>query len=203
MRSRAAITLPAAFTLIELLVVVAVIAILAAIALPNFLEAQTRAKVSRVRADLRSIATAVEIYAVDWNTYPPDGNGPPYRGLVAMTTPISYLTSIFTDPFNFGFVDGRTGMESMEDDNQDRTYELGTGTFAGRNVDFPARLWALAAYGPDKDDDTSTIGAYPYTEYAVPYEPTNGTISDGDLYRLGPQDRHPNYETDANPLVFP
>ena len=39
------------FTLIELLVVVAIIAILAAIAVPNFLEAHTRAKVSKVRGD--------------------------------------------------------------------------------------------------------------------------------------------------------
>ncbi len=48
-----------AFTLIELLIVVAIIAILAAIAVPNFLEAQTRAKVARVYADQRSIATAI------------------------------------------------------------------------------------------------------------------------------------------------
>ena len=38
------------FTLIELLIVVAIIAILAAIAVPNFLEAQVRAKVSRVKS---------------------------------------------------------------------------------------------------------------------------------------------------------
>ncbi|MBN1477342.1 prepilin-type N-terminal cleavage/methylation domain-containing protein, partial [Candidatus Sumerlaeota bacterium] len=60
-----------AFTLIELLIVVAIIAILAAIAVPNFLEAQTRAKVSRVKADIRSVATALEAYIVDYNMYPP------------------------------------------------------------------------------------------------------------------------------------
>ena len=56
---------PKAFTLIELLIVVAIIAILAAIAVPNFLEAQTRSKISRVRSDLRSLATALESYCVD------------------------------------------------------------------------------------------------------------------------------------------
>src|SRR5215210_3826948 len=58
------------FTLIELLIVVAIIAILAAIAVPNFLEAQTRSKVSRVKADQRSLATAIEAYYVDNNSYP-------------------------------------------------------------------------------------------------------------------------------------
>ena len=50
-----------AFTLIELLIVVAIIAILAAIAVPNFLEAQIRAKVSRAKADMRTLATGLEL----------------------------------------------------------------------------------------------------------------------------------------------
>ena len=61
------------FTLIELLIVVAIIAILAAIAVPNFLEAQTRAKVSRVLSDMRTVNTALETYKIDNNKYPPHG----------------------------------------------------------------------------------------------------------------------------------
>src|SRR5688572_413076 len=55
------------FTLIELLIVVVIIAILAAIAAPNFLQAQTRTKVSRVMADMKSVVTAVRSYEVDNN----------------------------------------------------------------------------------------------------------------------------------------
>src|SRR5512134_2808613 len=61
------------FTLIELLIVVAIIAVLALIAVPNFLEAQTRAKVARICADMRSLATAAEAYSVDHNYYPLNG----------------------------------------------------------------------------------------------------------------------------------
>lgn len=59
-----------AFTLIELLIVVAIIAILAAIAVPNFLEAQTRAKVARILSDQRTYATALETYMIDNSAYP-------------------------------------------------------------------------------------------------------------------------------------
>ncbi|MCC7391841.1 prepilin-type N-terminal cleavage/methylation domain-containing protein, partial [Candidatus Sumerlaeota bacterium] len=59
-----------AFTLIELLVVVMIIAILAAIALPSFINAQTRSKVSRTKSDLRTTSVGAEMYAVDNNQYP-------------------------------------------------------------------------------------------------------------------------------------
>jgi prepilin-type N-terminal cleavage/methylation domain-containing protein len=58
------------FTLIELLIVVAIIAILAAIAVPNFLEAQTRSKASRAQADIRSIDLAYQAYVVDYQKEP-------------------------------------------------------------------------------------------------------------------------------------
>jgi prepilin-type N-terminal cleavage/methylation domain-containing protein len=118
--------LRSAFTLIELLIVVAIIAILAAIAVPNFLEAQTRAKATRARADHRTISTAMESYYVDHNRYPAQGevttgtypymtdttkvfggDGPdhaPNNKAIAfqLSTPIAYLsstTAVFADPF--------------------------------------------------------------------------------------------------------
>lgn len=119
----------AGFTLIELLIVVAIIAILAAIAVPNFLAAQMRAKHSRALNDLRTMRTAIEAYVVDHNRPPrhswgctyDDHYGEPlheiYGTLVpapsvtingaysdkgrggSVTTPIAYLSTVPVDPF--------------------------------------------------------------------------------------------------------
>ena len=112
-----------AFTLIELLIVIAIIAILALIAVPNFLEAQVRAKVSRVHADQRTLATALESYLVDWG-HAPIGlwellrANPKFLGLAdlrlgqaasyaMLTTPVGYVGSLPRDPFSLhGTVDG-------------------------------------------------------------------------------------------------
>jgi len=58
------------FTLIELLIVVAIIGIIAAIAIPNLLNAIDRGRQKRTMADIRSVGTAVEAYSVDNNRYP-------------------------------------------------------------------------------------------------------------------------------------
>jgi len=58
------------FTLIELLIVVAIIGIIAAIAIPNLLNAIDRSKQKRTMADMRSVGTACEEYSIDNNFYP-------------------------------------------------------------------------------------------------------------------------------------
>ena len=58
------------FTLIELMIVIAIIIILAAIAIPNYLRMTERAKKAAIEADLKSLATALETFNTDWTQYP-------------------------------------------------------------------------------------------------------------------------------------
>jgi prepilin-type N-terminal cleavage/methylation domain-containing protein len=57
----------AGFTLVEIMIVVAIIALLAAIAVPGFLRARKRAQASRILNDLRLIDSAVDQYAIETN----------------------------------------------------------------------------------------------------------------------------------------
>jgi prepilin-type N-terminal cleavage/methylation domain-containing protein len=62
------------FTLIELMIVIAVIAILAAILIPNFLHARAQSQTSTCEGNERQIASALEVYAVDHSgNYPASG----------------------------------------------------------------------------------------------------------------------------------
>lgn len=58
------------FTLVELMVVIVIIGILVAIAMPNFVAAQKRAKISTLKANAKVLQSAVETYNIDYGNYP-------------------------------------------------------------------------------------------------------------------------------------
>lgn len=203
-----------AFTLIELLIVVAIIAILALIAVPNFLEAQTRAKVSRIRADFRSVTTAIEAYRVDFTDYPIDPllkrnnyNDEAFGPLGAytqLTTPVAYITSVdMRDPFksNMGHRANQPFQAIGVDWISYAYVHLPEKRIAMGIRQYPAPpVWMLQSPGPDHIDSghanpsatgRGSVAAYaridPATDYYwCRYDPTNGTASEGDILRFGP-----------------
>lgn len=63
------------FTLIELMIVIAIIAILAAILVPNFIRARAQGQLTACKSNLKNMGTAMEMYSTDWSgKYPTDRN---------------------------------------------------------------------------------------------------------------------------------
>lgn len=173
-----------AFTLIELLIVVAIIAILAAIAVPNFLEAQIRAKVTRSKTDMRTIALALEAYHVDNNRYPETYINARWERFFPLTTPIAYMSSVPDDPFNMINDEGNT----LDWGPRHFGYKMGATPIAQ-----PSRF-AISGNGPNRNEDSVPIRLYPGFSWLVftgqdpdfnyiIYDPTNGTVSSGDVWR--------------------
>jgi len=168
------------FTLIELLIVVAIIGILAAIAIPNFLQAQVRAKVARALAELDTCGKAIETYHVDANYYPladPGGYMPH-----TLTTPIDYISnSYLEDPFR------PPGYGVLYD----------TVYYSYHNLQFREDYWGwnpqwqdwygnwrACSYGPDHQYYHPSDANYlpPNGQHTQVYDPTNGTVSLGNIW---------------------
>ncbi len=177
------------FTLIELLIVVAIIGILAAIAIPNFLQAQIRAKVSRAEADMQTIAVGLEQYHVDWNAYPDAMRVGYEEKLSVLTTPVAYLSSVPDSAFagwlpwgeprptKIYYYQTRAACDWMD--------AQGWGSNTWLQYDATSRrMWYLSCVGPDALFDQPWTGT-PGCNHLV-YDPTNGVSSTGDIIRTGP-----------------
>jgi len=197
-----------AFTLIELLIVVAMIAILAAIAVPNFLHAQVRAKIARSLSDMKSIGTALERFRADrgidlldpWDDddaseiakYNAMGLGiaaPPGRTwwcvLNLLTTPVSYMTTIADDKAFLEaagrFVYKLPYLHADQDGHRgSRTLDHAISClYPGRAQDFGLQ--------PMRDGEWVLIGIGPDGNFGtsssqrVPCDPSNGLVSWRDL----------------------
>jgi type II secretion system protein G len=182
-----------AFTLIELLIVVAIIGILAAIAVPNFLNAQTRAKIARAESDMRNLKVGIDSYQIDNNIYP-TARSSPRTGQICqqivlsarfyvLTTPVAYMSSIPSDPFwnqmsevDPVFFDTYDYFDDWSCINCDNS-ESGSGT---RGFSY-----RIASAGPDHVMRWGQPNAVSGVHTGIDYNGTNGLVSDGDIVTVG------------------
>ena len=192
------------FTLIELLIVVAIIGILAAIAVPNFLNAQSRARVARVVSDMKALSLAEEQYHLDNGQYTFDGDcnvgGGEHKSYIPLTTPVNYIASIPED--SFAGIDPqfenrqtvRSGLKPVFEYTSRVSFGP-NGTPNCKNITATFNTLAqvgveylMTSLGPDGDQDfTWSIEAYTNVSQSRGdqiYQPTNGLTSNGNIYVL-------------------
>jgi len=195
------------FGLVEVLILVAAAGVLAAIAVPNSIEADVRAKVARTKARFGIVHTALEAYYLDHRDYPIDGSWiddrSPYWYLPNhITHPIAYMTGdTLADPFREG-ADVSAAMAADAPDSalyspvdyrrfRYRYFEYTYGKERGLAPQYIPPLkdvfgkWAVNSVGPDGlyGPTRSLVRLGLSISVNVPYDPSNGTVSWGDIVR--------------------
>ncbi len=159
-----------AFTLIELLIVVAIIGILAAIAVPNFMNAKMRATIARMQSDMKAIGDAMAMYRLDNKCFFPNQGSNPANEMKYLTTPIQYIASIPHDPYR------KPGLSKYGSTTQNYDY---TSYGSGCRTD-----WCIHGLGPDTDEDAGSCGPGPAAGpdfKRLLYQMSNGLASSGDV----------------------
>jgi type II secretory pathway pseudopilin PulG len=187
------------FTYVELATVMLIIAILAAIAVPNFLEARTRAGVSRSRADLAMLKMAIEEYRLETRAYPlnrtPGVAGP--NDLACLTSPVAYISRLTIDPFTLAEVIGTKNgpglppepfryLNGVQVNEEDGLRIIEDATPYGGYVAAAVWGYAPADMPPNRNPTGEPILGPDGAVRIIPYDPTNGTVSAGTIYSILP-----------------
>jgi prepilin-type N-terminal cleavage/methylation domain-containing protein len=202
------------FTLVELVITIAILGILVAIAIPNYIGGSRRCYNARAESEIRSLKNSLESFFIDNNQYLPMNRDQAlmdtqYSGLdksdpsaptidiaylaigdvktgkrLCLTTPVSYISSIPFDPFN--------------GDGSESSYGYGSDGVS---------YYIITSWGPDKveglggkdgfderdftgsdvsDRSRSGLRGSRYVLADYKFDPSNGISSSGEIFSVGP-----------------
>lgn len=189
-----------AFTYIELTIVMFIIAVLAAIAIPNFLEAKVRSAVARSQADLAMLGMCIDTYRLEHRMHPLNSTPGKADGwdLKALTTPIAYMMELPMDSMTR--TDIRGGRHPLPKLQTPYNYfnavqidsENGLKVAATPDGEMPgyysALVWGLGPGSALRAEKTEPVTKFREDGRVevLHYDATNGTTSSGDIYRPVP-----------------
>lgn len=193
------------FTLVELMTVIAILSILAVVAVPHYSKIKTRSLISTSKAQLRSLADAIETFQIDKGRYPASPYYDSKLDLKPLANNGEYIQTVdIDDPFQRPALDetlegSSTFLGSAQTNQQKSGYAyINYNDFLGNQLPEHNGV-ALYSIGPDRKDSLLSLFPLPketqnairrnllpvYGSQALQsvmiYSPSNGIYSDGDF----------------------